>query len=100
MFSKKPSFNPTEWIQKAFLTKKWGSSGESLSDYAESCVETVRAPATLAQDHEKDSTMSTSPVQNNPTTGFMTRFAGRMDLRLNLLLTCTAISITTAGLMA
>jgi hypothetical protein len=44
--------------------------------------------------------MSTSPVQNNLTTGFMTRFTGRMDLRLNLLLTCTVISIATAGLMA
>ncbi|MEE2681124.1 MAG: hypothetical protein VX641_02005 [Planctomycetota bacterium] len=29
-----------------------------------------------------------------------TRLAGRMDARLGMLLVCTALSITTAGLMA
>ena len=51
-------------------------------------------------DHMKEGTMSTPQVQNDSNPGLLSRFAGRIDLRLILLVTCTAISVTTAGLMA
>ena len=87
-----------------FQSKNQERSCEKLSDCAEPCVGVSTSTLTW-NNHEKDRTMNTRHTNDSkaPTLAATTavlKLTNRMDLRLQLLLVCTAAAITAAGLTA